>query len=403
MSRLWLALPILSLALTVLIGGHYYIAQRLVLEAELAPELGRVLLAVIAALGGSLILQPIGERLMRPPYARLIAWPASLWMGLFFYLLLLLPLSDLVLWLGGGFALADSGAGRELVAIGRARAVGVLTLALVAASAGIRSGLRDPVLLRVGIALKRWPRSRGPLRIVQISDLHLGSILGRRFASRLVERVNALAPDLVAVTGDLVDGSVRRLAGEVAPLADLRAPLGVYFVTGNHDHYSGARSWVEHVRGLGMRVLRNEHVTIGEGKEAFELAGVDDHRAHLMPGESGEDLEQALAGVVPERPVVLLAHDPSTFKRASSMGVDLQLSGHTHGGQIWPFGVFIRLVIPFVAGLYRRGRAQLYVSRGTGFWGPPMRLFAPAEITEIVVGSPGAVPEASGNPRRRIG
>jgi len=134
-----------------------------------------------------------------------------------------------------------------------------------------------------------------------------------------------------------------------------------------------------------MRVMRNEHVVIGEGETAFALAGVDDHRAGMLPGEDGEDLAGALAGISPELPVLLLAHDPSTFKRASQESIDLQLSGHTHGGQIWPFRYFVRMAIPFVEGLYSRGGATLYVSRGTGFWGPPMRLAAPAGITEIVL------------------
>lgn len=137
-----------------------------------------------------------------------------------------------------------------------------------------------------------------------------------------------------------------------------------------------------------MRVLRNEHLVIGASGSAFALAGVDDHRAGMLPGEEGEDLDAALAGIAPELPVLLLAHDPSTFKKACSKSIDLQLSGHTHGGQIWPFRYFVRMAMPFVDGLYSRSGARLYVSRGTGFWGPPMRLAAPAEITEIVLRAP---------------
>jgi predicted MPP superfamily phosphohydrolase len=195
------------------------------------------------------------------------------------------------------------------------------------------------------------------------------------------------------VTGDLVDGSVSKLADEVAPFSQLRSRLGVYFVTGNHDHYSGGRAWAEHAQKLGMRVLRNERVTVHSGAPhdqaaSFELAGVDDHHAGFIPGEHGEDLELALADAPPERPLILLAHDPATFKSASKLPVDLQLSGHTHGGQLWPFSMIVRLAVPFIAGLYRKGGSQLYVSRGTGFWGPPMRLLAPAEIGEIVLRAP---------------
>ena len=203
----------------------------------------------------------------------------------------------------------------------------------------------------------------------------------------LTERVNELEPDLVAVTGDLVDGHVDTLFDEVAPFSGLRGGVGVYFVTGNHDHLSDAAAWVERAKQLGFCVLRNERVEIEVGAASFDLAGVDDHHGALFGAEGGEDLDAALDHRDPSRPLVLLAHDPSTFKRASRLGVDLQLSGHTHGGQIWPFGALVRLVIPWVAGHHRIGRSQLYVSRGSGFWGPPMRLFAPAEITELTLRS----------------
>ncbi|HEX5064909.1 MAG TPA: metallophosphoesterase, partial [Myxococcota bacterium] len=249
---------------------------------------------------------------------------------------------------------------------------------------GMLSALRPPRLARVRFEIENWPQALDGFRIAQISDVHFGPILGRPFAEHLVARIGALEPDLVAVTGDLADGDAALLAHEVAPLADLRARHGVYFVTGNHDHYSGASAWSSLAARLGMRVLRNERVSIGEGDASFDLVGVDDAHASLAGG-GREDLERALAGRDARRPAVLLAHDPSTFRRARRAGIDLQLSGHTHGGQIWPFRYAVRLVVPWVEGAHRDGRAQLYVSRGTGFWGPPMRLFAPAEITEITL------------------
>jgi predicted MPP superfamily phosphohydrolase len=390
-------------ALGVLVAAHVYVAKRLVLEAGLSGGLAEGLLGGIVLLGLSLLLQPVGERTLPPRLARWIAWPAALWMGLLFYLLVGLALSDLLLGLSGAVAVAAPvGAGEAIGALGPARAALVAAVALSVAGLALRGGLAPPTLRRVEIRLPRWPRALDSLRIAQVSDLHIGPILGARFARRVVERVNALQPDLVAVTGDLVDGSARRLAGEVAPFAELRAPLGVYFVTGNHDYYSGARAWVEEVQRLGMRALRNERVTLGEGEARFLLAGVDDHHGHLVSGDSGEDLDRALEGAEAGLPIVLLAHDPTTFKRASRLGVDLQLSGHTHGGQIWPFGWLVRLAVPFVAGLYRRGGAALYVSRGTGFWGPPMRLGAPAEITELVLrASPPEVGARRGEAERR--
>jgi predicted MPP superfamily phosphohydrolase len=374
---------LLALAVGLLVGAHAYIVQRLVLDPALPAPWRQAGVWLVVALGASLVAQPIGERLLRPPLSHWIAWPASLWMGVAFWLLLLLGASDLVLRVAGGTAWAADG---RVVAgdVAGARAALVCAVVLVAATCGVRSARRPPQHRRVEVSIDRWPRAFDGFRIVQISDIHIGPILGRRFARHVVERVLALRPDLIGVTGDLVDGSARLLAEEVAPFADLEAPYGVYFVTGNHDHLSGAAPWTARIRELGMRVLRNERVEIRKGDAVFDLLGVDDHHASVIGG-GGEDLERAFAGRDSERPAVLLAHDPATFRRARREALDLQLSGHTHGGQIWPFGFLVRLAVPWVAGHYRDARAQLYVSRGTGFWGPPMRLFAPAEITEIVI------------------
>jgi len=374
----------LCVASGILAASHVYLIQRLVLDAGVEPPWRGVLTLAIALLGATLVLQPIAER--RLGRVRWLAWPASLWMGFGFLLLVGVASTDALLWATGTPALAASTGldpiSREPVAA--LRAAGVLTLALLAGAIGLRGGLRPPQLRRVRFAIERWPAALEGFRIVQISDIHIGPILDRRFAAQLVRRVNALAPDLIAVTGDLVDGNARHLADEVAPFASLRATHGVYFVTGNHDHLSGAPSWVDVVERLGMRPLRNCRVSVGAGDASFDLVGVDDHHGHWIGG-GGEDLDAALAGRDPRRPAVLLAHDPSTFRKARRCDIDLQLSGHTHGGQIWPFGFLVRLVIPWVSGCHRDGRAQLYVSRGTGFWGPPMRLRAPAEITEITL------------------
>jgi predicted MPP superfamily phosphohydrolase len=393
MLRLLLVLPLAVTALGVLVAGHWYLADRLFVTTGLPTAALYAGLTAISILGSCLVLQPIGERLLPRAIARWIAWPASLWLGLAFLLSVGLLTSELLMWAVSA-AVAAPLAGSEEAAVdgARLRALAVSLVVLPAAVVALRSGLRRPGLRRIDIALPRWPEASDGFRIVQISDIHIGPVLGREFASWLVEQVNALDADLVAITGDLVDGSVKLLADEVAPFSGLRARHGVFFVTGNHDHYSGARDWSAVVAKLGITVLRNERRSLSLAGGEVEVAGVDDHRARLLPGESGEDLDRALAGVDPERCLLLLAHDPSTFKRASQLGVDLQLSGHTHGGQIWPFHHLVRLAIPFVAGSYRRGASQLYVSRGTGFWGPPMRLLAPAEITEIRLRRGSAVP-----------
>ncbi len=393
--RVALGALLVSLALSIIGGSHYYLVNRLVLDPGLATPWRELWIGVILGLALLAIFLPAIERSVGPPFSRAVAWPASIWMGLFFLLLVAQGASDLLFWLlGGGEAIAaesgaiesgtlasDSGAGT--------RALAVVAVSGIAAGAGMLSALRPPRLERVEIPLARWPRALDGYRIVQISDIHIGPILDRRFAEHVAERCNALEPDLIAVTGDLVDGAVHHLRDDVAPFGKLEARDGVFFVTGNHDHYSGAKSWVECVSELGLRPLRNAHVTIspltGQG-EAFELAGVDDYRGGHFDGER-EDLDAALEGCDPERAVLLMAHDPTTFKKASQYAVDLQLSGHTHAGQIWPFRYLVRAAVPFVAGRYARNGSELYVSKGTGFWGPPMRLFAPAEITEITLRS----------------
>jgi len=377
------------LLLTWFLGWHWYLIQRLVVDPELPSAFRTAAVFVIALLACSVLLHPLADRRLRPELARWLVWPATLWMGVGFWLLLLALGSDLFMWLASAVAFADEGTGAEVRSAARARAVGMVGIASLAFLPALRAGLSEPRVKRIAIPLPRWPREWAGFRVVQISDVHIGAILKRDFARRLTERVNELDPDLIAVTGDLVDGPVSELSEEVAPFAGLHARHGVYFVTGNHDHYSGANPWVERVRELGMRVLRNQRETIHPHQDpdagSFELAGVDDYRARFMSGDGGADLDKALADLPPDRFVLLLAHDPIVFKRAASMGVDLQLSGHTHGGQLWPFHYFVRLATPFVAGLHLRDAARLYVSRGTGFWGPPMRLFAPAEITEITL------------------
>jgi predicted MPP superfamily phosphohydrolase len=271
---------------------------------------------------------------------------------------------------------------RTLLARLTAGVTGVLVSGLAAAA--LRS-VRQPVeVRRVSVRLDRLPRAQDGFRIVQLTDIHVGPTIGRSFIEEIVEHANALAPDLIAITGDLVDGTVGQLAAAIEPLARLRAPHGVYFVTGNHEYFSGAEAWLNELNRLGIRVLRNERVAIGNGSVGFDLAGVDDRSAVHYGGLSPQEaLGRALLDRHSDRELVLLAHQPRTFLDAEPFGVGLQLSGHTHGGQMWPFNFVVGLQQPFVAGLHRRGDAQIYVSRGTGYWGPPMRLGAPAEITEI--------------------
>ncbi|MEU9203003.1 metallophosphoesterase [Streptomyces sp. NPDC048332] len=241
--------------------------------------------------------------------------------------------------------------------------------------------LRGPRVKRVAVPLARLPRSAHGFRIAVVSDIHLGPVLGRAHTQRIVDAVNRTQPDLIAVVGDLVDGSVENLGPAAEPLAGLRSRHGAFFVTGNHEYYSGAAEWVDHVRELGLHPLENARVEI----DGFDLAGVND-----IAGESegqGPDFVRALGDRDRTRAAVLMAHQPVVIDEAVEHGVDLQLSGHTHGGQLWPGNYIAELSNPTVAGLERYGDTQLYVTRGAGAWGPPVRVGAPSDITVVELAS----------------
>jgi uncharacterized protein len=244
---------------------------------------------------------------------------------------------------------------------------------------GLSQALGDAEVVDVPVQLPKLPKVLDGFTIVQLTDLHIGGTIERDFVQRLVERTNALDADVIALTGDFVDGSVAELRDAFEPLRELRARHGVYFVTGNHEKYSGVEAWVAHVRSLGIRVLRNERVEIGRDGGAFDLVGIEDHS--LKP-----DLATALAGRDPSRAVVLLAHQPRQVHVAAQHGVDFQLSGHTHGGQVWPWHYLVKIQQGgLLAGRYTIGPTQLYVSRGPGYWGPPIRVGAPPEITRVIL------------------
>ncbi|MFF0137540.1 metallophosphoesterase [Streptomyces sp. NPDC005227] len=241
--------------------------------------------------------------------------------------------------------------------------------------------LRGPAVKRVTVPLAKLPRSAHGFRIAVVSDIHLGPVLGRGFAQKVVDTINSTQPDLIAVVGDLVDGSVKNLGPAAAPLAGLRARHGAYFVTGNHEYFSGAEQWVREVRELGIHPLENARTELA----GFDLAGVND-----VQGESeghGPDFGRALGDRDTARACVLLAHQPVQIHDAVRHGVDLQLSGHTHGGQLWPGNFIAAAANPTVAGLERYGDTQLYVSRGAGAWGPPTRVGAPSDITVVELAS----------------
>ncbi|MGI5146562.1 metallophosphoesterase [Plantactinospora sp. CA-294935] len=270
---------------------------------------------------------------------------------------------------------------RLLLARGAAIFAGLTATGVV--GYGVRTALGPPQLDRVQIPLAKLPRSMDGLRIATVSDIHIGPLTGRAHTERIVSIINRLDADLVAVVGDLVDGTVGELGPAAAPLRDLRSRYGSFFVTGNHEYYSGVEEWVVELDRLGLRVLQNRREEIVARGGALDLAGVNDPTGEGLGFASGPDFEAALGGRDPSRPVVLLAHQPVNVHEAARHGVDLQLSGHTHGGQIVPFNLLVGLQQPVVSGHATIDGTQLYVTNGAGFWGPPVRVGAPPQVTLV--------------------
>ncbi|MEU1407022.1 metallophosphoesterase [Streptomyces sp. NPDC005728] len=425
-------------AVAVLVLGHWYVWRRLVRDTTRGPGLARRAGTAVFVAGPLLMITALVAERSGAPFwlQRTLAWPGFLWMALALYLLLATVAGEAVRPLlrrsmARRASAATSVREPETVPAGAAQASGtqpapvpsvresvpsgsesvsgerapapsasepapegpgepsrrlVVSRVVGGAAAAVAAGtvgygtygvLRGPRVKRVTVPLAKLPRAAHGFRIAVVSDIHLGPVLGRGFAQRVVDTVNATRPDLIAVVGDLVDGSVKDLGPAAVPLAQLTARHGAYFVTGNHEYFSGAEQWVAEMRTLGLHPLENARTEL----PYFDLAGVND-----LQGESegqGPDFRKALGDRDPARACVLLAHQPVQIHEAVRHGVDLQLSGHTHGGQLWPGNLIAAAANPTVAGLDRYGDTQLYVSRGAGAWGPPTRVGAPSDVTVI--------------------
>ncbi|GGP92490.1 metallophosphoesterase [Streptomyces pseudogriseolus] len=433
------------LVVAVLVTGNWYVWRRLFRDTTAGPGPVRRIGAAVIAGGWLLFIGGMVASRTEAPFTlqRVLAWPGYLWLALTLYLLLALLVGELVrpvlrkvlerraAGAGAGAsereAEAEAEPARDPIPAGRtaegavetagkpadgavaggavaggSTAVGVagagdgpsrrLFVSRVVGGAaaaaavgtvgyGTYGVLRGPKVKRVTVPLAKLPRAAHGYRIAVVSDIHLGPVLGRGFAQKVVDTINSTQPDLIAVVGDLVDGSVKDLGPAAAPLAQLTARHGSFFVTGNHEYFSGAEQWVEEVRRLGLHPLENARTELPH----FDLAGVND-----VAGEDegqGPDFARALGDRDRARACVLLAHQPVQIHDAVDHGVDLQLSGHTHGGQLWPGNLIASGANPTLAGLDRYGDTQLYVSRGAGAWGPPTRVGAPSDITVIELAS----------------
>ena len=341
---------------------HLYIAVRLLPPLPLWAQVAGGLLVAV-----SLWLVPKGWWVPKAgPRTIMARWIA---MGAFSWLFVLTILRDIALVFMPSWADESAAA--------------VLLLTPLITAIGFAMARRVARVVDVEVPVRELPAALEGFTIAQISDVHVGPTIKRDFVQRIVDRVNGLAPDMVALTGDLVDGSVLQLSAHTAPLAELRSRHGTYAVTGNHEYYSGAHAWIRELRRLGARVLLNEHVVIDHDGAELAVAGVTDWSAHHFDPSHRSDPHAAARGAPERATKVLLAHQPRSAIHAAQAGYDLQLSGHTHGGQFWPWNFFVKMQQPFTAGLRKLGRLWVYTSRGTGYWGPPKRLGAPSEITHL--------------------
>lgn len=307
-----------------------------------------------------------------PHRARWAAWAGMTWLALAWYLLL------------GSIALGVLSLLARVVGQRRARAtllrVGtpvVLVVALAATGYGLHEAA-NPAVTATTISSSQLPRQFDGLRVALVSDLHVGPVREESFTHRVVEQVNAAQPDLVVLAGDLSDGKVEQVSQALAPLRDLRAPLGVVAVSGNHEFISGeADQWMDFWESLGIEVLRNRSLSLERGGATISVAGVNDETATEA---DAPNVGAALAGVPTMDFTLFVAHQPKTAESAQGRGIDLQLSGHTHGGQLWPFRYAVTLQQPMLDGLAQVGDVPVYATRGAGAWGPPVRVLAPPEV-----------------------
>ncbi len=374
--------------------GHRYAWKRLIRDPGLDGRWRRA--GTILFLGGALLL-PLAQVLGRTLSRDAVGWLSLLgnaWMGVMAFALAHLLILDTprgLRALGRKLrrkpAQAADAERRQFLARTTAGVVGASSVSLFAI--GTANAFADVEVEHIAVPLPRLPKQLDGFKIAQISDVHIGPLLDGRFLDRIVEKVNAMKPDLVVVTGDLVDGTPKALLADVSRLRRIQSRYGGYFVTGNHEYYSDCAAWLPELEKLGLRVLTNQTVTVGDdhvGGASFDLSGIPDRTGHRYIDSHVPDLKAALAGHDPDRARVLLAHRPNPIVEAAKHRVGLQLSGHTHGGQFFPVTVIAELVHPYNRGLHQHSEdTWIYVSRGAGFWGPPVRLAAPSEITELIL------------------
>ena len=372
-------------------AGHIYVAARF--GEPMTPRWRRVCWMLF---GGHFVLTPTAMVVGRLDHMASLhvvaAWVGYLGAGAFVLLFVFTVLKDLGLvgvWAAGRATSKGKDPGpqnperRRLMKLGING--GVVAATAMATRVGVHQARKIPDVKEVTVPIETLPQGLDGFRIVQLSDMHVGETIRRPRVEAIAERVDALDRDMIAITGDLAEGYVRHVWDDVRPVLELDAPHGTHYVTGNHEYYWNGRDWCEALDAAGLEVLVNDHVVLEEGGARLLVAGCTDYKAGQHIDDHASDPRKAIEGAPPHDVSVLLAHRPTSIEDAAGVGYDLQLSGHTHGGQFWPWNYIAGMVHDFPAGLGRRDDTWIYVSRGAGYWGPPVRLAAPSEITVITL------------------
>jgi len=392
------------IAVSILIITYSYIGWRLIVPAGLSPSwnviLWMTLIFFMCITPISIFLRIYGFGVF---WSGILSWIAYLSLGFFSLVFVFLVIKDLTLLVTCGIKKSYSLLCRiimphaipaEPIALDRRHFIfrsinlGILGISGILAGYGLYEARRRPSIVKVLVPIHDLPNDLEGFRIVQITDIHVSPTIKRNYVQTIVDQVNNLKPDVIVLTGDLVDGRVAIYHNDVAPLKDLSAPYGSYFVTGNHEYYSGVEAWVKKIKQLGFIVLLNEHRIIKHGTGRILMAGVTDYNAGRFLTDHASNPYMALSRAPASNVKILLAHQPRSIFASAKAGFDLQISGHTHGGQYYPWNFLAGLQQPYVVGLHQHGKTWIYVSRGTGYWGPPLRLGISSEVTVITLTRP---------------
>ena len=384
--------------ITLIILVYFYIGRRLIKPANLTRRQKWIVWSIIAF---TPFTQPISFFIRQTStdqtVSALFSWISYVGFGLFSLILAGLILRDLGLAITNlyhkiynyilsrrGVSVKSFDPQRRLFIL-NATNIGIIGAASLLTGYGIYEARRNPILEKVIVPMPGLGNNITDFKIAQFTDIHAGYTIRRNFIQSAVKQDNNLEADVIVFTGDMVDGNVNNLRDDVAPLKDLYAPHGIYFVTGNHEYYSGAEAWIEEMDRLGFTVLLNEHKIIQHQQTSIKIAGVTDYRAESIIRDHKSDPKKAIGDPKNADVNVLLAHQPKSVYAAAELGFDLQISGHTHGGQYVPWSFLVTLDQPFIKGLHKYKDTWIYINRGTGYWGPPIRIGIPSEVTLLTL------------------